>query len=274
MLEIHQIHYLDSQRPFLDSAFLPYDNAENPRPQWAEYHVFEKEYAAHPCPPGGYVGYLSWKFGTKTRLPGKRFVDFIRDNPGYDVYFVNPYPLHARLFKSVWEQGDFYHPGILRFSQTIIRRAGYAFDLSSMVNDDSTLLFCNYWVGNRLFWDRYMRLASDVERVLLHGLTDEEQAYLHSTADLRRETLSHIPFILERLFSTLLLHAPDIKYRAYTYSPAELRTRYGPVRGTLFRLLPQRLQKKLVRMPLEIKAQVQRTIRKARRPRSLAPPQP
>jgi hypothetical protein len=269
MLQIHQIYYLERQRPLLDPAFIPYDNTENLRPQWAEYHVFRKEYASNPCPAGGHVGYLSWKFGAKTRISGKRFADFITDNPGYDVYFVNPYPIHARLFKSVWEQGEFYHRGILRFSQAVMRRAGYAFDLGAMVNDGSTLLFCNYWVGNRTFWDKYMKLAADVEDVLLHRLTEAEQAYLQSTADHTRQTLSHVAFIVERLFSTLLLHDRDIKHRAYEYSPAELRARHGPVRGTLIRLLPERPQgqKRLLRVPLVIKATVQGAIRGVQRRR-------
>ena len=135
----------------------------------------------------------------------------------------------------MWEQGEFYHPGILRFSESIIRRAGYPFDLASLVNDDSSLLFCNYWVGNRTFWDRYMQFAGDVERVLLNELTSDEQAFLHSTADLERKTLSHIPFILERLFSTLVLNAPDIRHLAYTYSAADLQ---GPLRGHSRHLVP------------------------------------
>jgi hypothetical protein len=269
VVKIHQIYYLDSQRPFLDPAFIPYDNRENARPQWAEYHVFQKEYAARPCPDGEYLGYFSWKFGAKTRLSGRRFIKFIAESPGADVYFVNPYPLHGRLFKSVWEQGEFYHPGILRFSESIIRRAGYAFDLTSLVNDDSSLLFCNYWVGNNTFWNRYMRFASDVERVLLNELTPAEQAFLHSTADLERKTLSHIPFILERLFSTLVPNAPDLTYRAYRYSAADLRARYGAVRGTLFRLLPERPpgMQRLIRVPLLLKAQVTKPIRALRRRR-------
>jgi hypothetical protein len=259
LIEIHQIYYLERQRAFLDPAFIPYDNTENPRPQWAETHVFRKEYASRPCPAGSHVGYLSWKFGAKTRIPGQRFADFVNDNPGYDVYFINPFPIHARLFKSVWEQGEYYHPGITRFSQAVVRRAGYAFDLAGMINDGSTLLYCNYWVGNRTFWDKYMKLSGDVADVLLHGLTEAERAFLDSFAD-HTQTLSHVAFVLERLFSTLLLHDPDIKYRAYRYSWAELRGRYGPVRGTVTHLLPQRPPgvRKLFRAGLILKDIVQR----------------
>jgi hypothetical protein len=258
MVKIHQIYYLDQQRAFLDPAFIPYDNTENPRPQWAEYHVFRKEYASHPCPEGSHVGYVSWKFGAKARIPGQRFLDYVSANPGYDVYFINPFPIHLRLFKSVWEQGEYYHPGITRLSQAVLRRAGYAFDLAAMVNDESTLLYSNYWVGNRTFWDKYMKLAGDVEQVLEQGLTETERAFLLSAAD-RNAKLSHIAFILERLFSTLLLHDPGIKSRAYSYSYAELRGRYGPIRGTVTQLLPPRAQgaKRFFRLFLFVKDWVQ-----------------
>jgi hypothetical protein len=265
MVKIHQIYYLDRQRAFLDPAFIPYDNRENLQPQWAEYHVFRKEYASHPCPADSHVGYVSWKFGAKTRIPGQRFLDFATDNPGYDVYVINPFPIHARLFKSVWDQGEHYHPGITPFAEAVIRRAGYAFDLAAMINDGSTLAYCNYWVGNRTFWDKYMKLSGDVEDVLQHRLSEEERAFLNSFADYTK-TLSHIAFVLERLFSTLLLYDPDIKYRAYRYSNAELRVRHGPIRGTLIRLLPERVQwaKRLFVVPLVVKETVQRALRWAR----------
>lgn len=266
MVKIHQIYYLDRHRAFLDPAFIPYDNTENLRPQWAEYHVFRKEYASRPCPPDSLVGYVSWKFGAKTRVPGQRFLDFVNDNPGHDVYFINPFPLHAKLFRSVWDQGEHYHPGITPFSQAVIRRAGYAFDLAAMINDESSLAYCNYWIGNRAFWDKYIKLTDAVEDVLQHRLAPEELAFLNSFADYTK-TLSHIAFVLERMFSTLLLHDPDIKYCAYRYSNPELRARYGPVRGTLTRVLPGRLQqaKWLFRVPLVVMEAAQRGLRWARR---------
>ena len=114
-----------------------------------------------------------------------------------------------------------------------------------------------------------MRFASDVERVLLKSSRRTSRRSCIRRLNLERQTLSHIPFILERLFSTLVLNAPDLEYRAYRYSAADLRARYGPIRGTLFRLLPESPPgvQKLVRVPVVLKAQVTKPLRALRRRR-------
>jgi hypothetical protein len=123
---INQIYYLPSQLPLLDPAFTPYDNTANENREFAEYHIFEKEYNAGKIANDALTGYVSWKFGDKTRLQGSQFLKFIAANPGYDVYFINPFPMQMKFFKNLWLQGEFYHPGILELSQRIFERAGYA----------------------------------------------------------------------------------------------------------------------------------------------------
>lgn len=234
---LHQIYYLPAQLSLLDRAFTPYDNTANENREFAEYHIFEKEYAAGHVQPDAITGYVSWKFGDKTRLEGSHFLKFIAANPGYEVYFINPFPMQMKFFTNLWLQGEFYHPGILELSQRIFERAGYSIDLAAEVQTKKTALYCNYWAGSKAFWDKYMAFIAPIIEVLCHGLDAAEREKLHSIAD-RGNDFSHIAFIIERVFSTLINHDKTIRYLAYPHSYSDIRRKYGHAGAMLYELFP------------------------------------
>jgi hypothetical protein len=218
-VSIHQIFYDDSQRASLDPAFMPYDNRSNEQPEWREYHVFRTEYLAGRCREGCITGYVSWKFGMKTRVPGSAFVAFIERHPGHDVYFLNPRGLERGSYRNVWLQGEFHHPGILGLARRIFREADIDVDPARLEQPRSQVLYCNYWAGSRRFWDAYMAFCEPVRHVLLHGLSEDDRRLLRSRAD-KAIDACFIPFIMERLFSTLLTLRPDISFRGWDGSGA------------------------------------------------------
>jgi hypothetical protein len=211
---IHQIFYEDAQRRSLDPAFVPHDNRSNPDPDWREYHVFRSEYLREAVPAAGVTGYVSWKFGRKTGITGAAFCDFISRHPGHDVYCISPPGIEPRSFGNVWLQGEHHHPGILHLARQVFRRVGIDCDPATVRMSESQVLYCNYWAGTRRFWDRYMAFCEPVRNCLLHGLDDADQRLLHGRAD-RVIDACYIPFIMERLFSTLLAVQPDISCRAW-----------------------------------------------------------
>ncbi|MBS0617601.1 MAG: hypothetical protein JSR44_05395 [Spirochaetes bacterium] len=234
---IHQIYYLPAQLPLIDPAFTAYDNTANANREFAEYHIFEKEFNAGRVAADALTGYVSWKFCAKTRLAGAEFVRFIAANPGYDVYFVNPFPLQVKFFKNLWLQGEFYHPGILQLAQGIIRRAGYDIDLAMEIHSRDTALYCNYWVGTQAFWNRYMEFTRPIVEMLRSGLSYAEKTRLHSIAD-RDNDFSFVAFIIERLFTTLINYDKSIRTLAYEHSYADIRRKYGHAGAVLYKIFP------------------------------------
>lgn len=211
-VKIHQIFYKESQRLCLDSGFLPYKNAEN----FFEYGVFRK--ALLRDFPGGleYQGFLSWKFGYKSGLTSTDFKAFMEKNPGFDVYYVNPFPQQA-FYSNVWEQGEVFHPGITSLAEDLASRSGQKIDLRSIRNSVKTTTFSNYFVGNRYFWDRFFEFCEPVMEVSLkeEGAVFSVQADDHIRAPM-------FPFIFERWFSTLLATDSSISYCPYLYGEAQL----------------------------------------------------
>jgi len=200
-VRIFQIFYDSVQQEHLDSAFIPYDNRENPRPDLCEYYVFRKEYFSGCC-NNGFVGFVSWKFFEKTGLTGSEFQRWIIENPGYDVYFINPYPMQ-RCKLNVWRHGNRCHPGISDLAQNLLLKCGYNIDLLSLSMAEEDVAFCNYWVGSASFWKKYIDFCDPIYEVIDSKLSESEVSALMRSAD-KNSGLCYIPYILERLFSTLL----------------------------------------------------------------------
>lgn len=236
-LDIYQIYFRKDQRPNLDKEFIPYFKPESEEPEWREYWTFRKN-APKAISGKRLTGYLSWKFSVKSGVPAEKFRRFILENPGYDLYFLNPFPLESVLFDNVWKHGEFYHPGITVFSASLLQKAGYQVDIEHQKNTPQQTEYSNYWVGNSQFWKQYMAFTRPLEQYIRKYLTPEEKQYICSIAD-PVSNCSHIPFIFERMFTTLLVTKPEIRALAYTYDAEDLRARHGTVERLIYTLLKQ-----------------------------------
>lgn len=254
-LHIHQIYFRKDQRALLDPNFIPYFKAEFEEPEWREYWTFLKN-APKAIRKKGLTGFLSWKFTAKSRISSEKFLNFVKSNPGYDVYYLNPFPLDAVLFDNVWHHGEFYHPGLIAMSHQILKHAGYNIDISRMQHGRINTAYSNYWIGNSKFWRKYMEFTRPLEQYIRHHLTAEEREFVYRIAD-PVSNCSHIPFIFERMFSSLLLIDPDIKFISYQYTDAELRRRYTAAIVFAYQMLtgntPQWLRKTIQKLILTIR---------------------
>jgi hypothetical protein len=215
-ITIHQIYYEQSQLSQLSPDSIPYLNPQSDNSwKFHETDVFCSQYINGHIDNEGLTGFLSWRFKDKTNISVPDFKYWINANPGYDVYFINPFPELAIINTSVWHQGEGCHPGLIALAHELLNRIGYSIDLNTMVNDKSTMLFCNYWVGNIAFWDKYMEFLLPIYSLFAEQ-TDFTKRYF---ADAGYHTgAGFLTFILERLFSTFITNNTDIKYLAFQYN--------------------------------------------------------
>ncbi|HEX7927497.1 MAG TPA: hypothetical protein VF678_07900 [bacterium] len=216
-IEIHQAWYHPAQREHLDPAFTPLDNTANPHPDQAETYLFRRHYTAGHHHLADVTGVVSWRFGEKTNLGGDSFFRFIQERPGYDVYLINPFPSLAQSYRNVWHHGEAFHEDMLGYAQEVFNMAGHRIDLASLAMSEAQTLYCNYWAGTPAFWERYMAFALPISDAMLQpGKHVPSSGYVGSY---HLSTMSYYPFIMERVFSTLLATQPDIKASAYVYPP-------------------------------------------------------
>lgn len=223
---VRQIYFRPDQLSGLDPAFTPFDNGASPAPDEHEFYVFRTEYARGAIAREGHTGYLSWKFAEKTGLTGDEFLRFCRENPGHDVYFVNPFPMEIFL-GNVWQQGEARHPGLLGLSQHIFDAVYPSINLERLPRSLRTTSFCNFWVGNARFWDAYMDFCLPIYEYVKNGMTPDRRRLFESNADPFRHA-SHFAFVFERLLTTFLATRPEFTFKSYEYSPAQLRRKYPP----------------------------------------------
>ncbi len=214
--KIFQIFYNEVSKKKIDPSFTPYDNSKGDA-KWFEYGVFRDNYLNGEFKKNEYTGFLSWKFQQKTGITGYEFLEFIRKNPGYDVYFINPFQLYTNRFKNVWDSGEYSHPGLKEIVNSIFQKIGYKIDLDKIVNSHEDSLYCNYWVGNLRFWNLFMEFCEPIFTYIeSSGDSFIEERILREADAVIDATF--IPFIMERMFSTLLfLHKGKIKSIPYTY---------------------------------------------------------
>lgn len=234
-LNIHQIYFRPDQKQLLSPLFIPYFKPEAEEKEWREYWTFTKN-APKAMRSRGFTGYISWKFEQKSRISAEKFIRFIKDNPGHDVYFLNPFPLDALLFDNIWQHGEFYHPGLTAMTQQILDKLGYQIRLKELRHSPSAAAYSNYWVGNAKFWKEYMAFTGPLADYIRKSATPDEREFIYRIAD-PVSNCSHIPFIFERMFSTLLLQNAEIRWRAYTYDGTDLALRYSGLNRITCRLL-------------------------------------
>jgi hypothetical protein len=226
---IFQNYYTETQKALLDRSFLPHDGTNHPQLQFYEMYWIRQLYEWKIYQNYDYCGLVSWKFGQKTRIPGSKFLEFMHENPGYDVYFINPFPQLPYLFFNVWDCGEYYHPGLATKAQQLLNAVGHSYILEDSVrNSPKTLLYCNYWVASPPFWEEYFSflrpMLDHVTEEMGSGNSDYTQLTNHGSG-----LYPYLPFIFERFFSFYLSNLrTDKRFIAYKYSPSELESNCGP----------------------------------------------
>jgi hypothetical protein len=227
-VSINQIYYLEEQRPKLEFAFTPFLNSSNTGKKWFEYFVFLDQYQNRKDWANQLTGFISWKYGMKTGISGDKFARFIEDNPGKDVYFINPFYIESLMYKSQWEGAAYHHPGIIELTEFIFTEIGYDKELIHRVQDLNVQLYANYWVGSEMFWEKYIAFTKPIYEFIENCKDTEFQKKIMNRADNEIEA-PYIPFIMERLFTLILLADRSISFASYPYSEEENKNKYKMV---------------------------------------------
>ena len=159
-LSIYQIFYDEQTRNELDAGYLPLDNSDNPRPDWFEFWSIRQYLLTKPLDEAHWYGFFSPRFAEKTRLSSADVSDFIATIDGYaDVALFSPYWDQIAYFQNSFEQGEYYHPGLMDVARRFFAHAGIDIDLDALVSDSSSTVFSNYIVARPPFWRHWLKLA-------------------------------------------------------------------------------------------------------------------
>jgi hypothetical protein len=220
---VYQIYYSRESQALLDPGFIPLNNTGQ-TPDWYEYGPIRRFLLSHALAADTRYGFLSPKFRAKTGLSSQQVKAFLDSTPDdVDVVTFSPYFSNAAFFKNVFEQAEFWHPGII---QTI----GEAVALVAPHMNDHTLMhgllmssvqtvFCNYFVAKPRFWQRWLELCEVIFQCAESG-HGELAHRLNAATQYVPPTPAKI-FVIERMVS-LLLSLEPLNWKVRSYNSMQL----------------------------------------------------
>lgn len=215
-VDIRQIYFAPGQEASLEPAFTPLPNLDNPFPERREFYLFERFYREGGHARADLSGLFSHKFRQKTGATGEAFIAWVKENPGCDAYFINPFPQPVYWFFNIWEQGEKSHRGIMALAQEAFDALGYPVRLETFPRTDlRTTCFSNFWVATPAFWEAFMAFALPV----YHYMLDEARAPRYFQPTYHDSGAEIFPFIMERLFTTFIVLHPEYKVLPFPVAP-------------------------------------------------------
>lgn len=213
-VRIYEVLYTSGQQ-ISDGLYTPL-NIDNNNPSWRELQAFIKTFRSDLFLGNGLTGIFSPKFSLKTKVKLASYLEFVSDNPDYDVYIINPFPQIAYFSYNVWMQGESAHPGLTRIAQDLLDAVGIIWDLSETPRQNAkTLAYANFWVGNANFWNSFVGCVLNPIATFIEKNPYDKVVRQAFTQTLHTESAPFLPFIVERLFSTFLSFNQDISIASY-----------------------------------------------------------
>lgn len=205
-VRIYQIYFEPWHLELLDPNLEPFDNA-NSLSETYEFDVFQRLFETDATQSAQLWGALSWRFTEKTGMTGGELREVIAANPGYDVYYCNPYPQHESLFHNMWLQGETCHPRFIEVTKEVFKAVGIPENYLFNITDNSLFSASNYFIGNNKFWKLYIAFVKRVIGLSESRLPKDMLKLLHSTeADEKmvHGGATYVSFIIERLFPVFI----------------------------------------------------------------------
>lgn len=205
-----------------------------------EYDLFKEIHEkVRPTEPWGLV---SSKFEIKCPVSLSEFIDFAKNefNAGADCVFINPMLVNESLFLDVWEQGRIVgHTGL----DTIQKHLTEKNYINQAPMGIDSFAFCNYFIGNHLFWDKYFQyvdtILNDLDMESSSG-TQTGAAFSGNANYHKNPTMNMKPFVVERLLSSFIeKYKNTLSFRHYRPEISHYELKCGRLYGQLLYQLSQ-----------------------------------
>lgn len=202
-MHLFQIFYDESTRAGLDPDFIPLDNQNSSRPDWFEYWPIRQTLLTRQFGDQEYLGFFSPRFKEKTGLLGAEVAAKV-SSATHEVISFSPFlSLSATCLNSFYHAED-QHPGCLSLAQDYLDVAGVDIKLSRLVQDQTRIIFSNYFVAKYEFWKKWMKLTDQFFNVSEDG-ANMLAPRLNAPTDHRGQTSYPMKiFIMERMVSLVL----------------------------------------------------------------------
>jgi len=200
-LYLYQIYYNENSKKNLDPKFLPLDNSANINDGWMEYSAIRNVLLNKKFKNGAYIGFFSTRLKEKTGLGYKDILSSIEKRSEL-IYSFSPAFQSSTLFKNSFLQGDHWHPGLLKLATIYSKKVNLNIDLNNLVQDDTRIIFSNYFVAKYEFWLEWFNYSEKLYKFSQNS-KDIRKIY-NKTYHAGHYHYTFMPFLMERLVSLIL----------------------------------------------------------------------
>jgi hypothetical protein len=159
-VKLFQICYTEETLQSIPAGFGELDNLSNERPDWREFWPMRNYLMNHALEDDVFYGFFSPLFSYKTALDFEKISEFaLQYGADNDVLIFSPFWDLNSLFLNSFEQGEFFHPGLMSCAQQFMHAAGQDMRLSELVMHGDNTAFCNYFIAKKKFWLHWLELG-------------------------------------------------------------------------------------------------------------------
>lgn len=199
---IFQIYYDELTKSKLDPSFIPLDNTENLRPDWCEYWPIRNVLLNQTFDEDAYIGFFSPRFFEKTGIEGNEVLEKSRC-ANEEIVNFSPFLDQSAIYANPFVQGEIYHPGFIETTHRVLSLLKVNLELDSLICDQTTTIFSNYFVARYSFWKKWLFYAEKIFEVC-EGPNCELKTSLERVTTYRNEDYAVKVFILERLVTIVM----------------------------------------------------------------------
>jgi len=154
---IYQPLFNRAVREYLDPGFIVLDWLHNPSSELRELALHHYILQSRVFERHSLTGLLSPKFFSKTGLTSREVKDWIRHNPGHEIYCFDGRPFVPYTHYNSIERGVITHPELEDLMRRVCRAIGFDFPVHLGRQTNREAVYCNFWCANASFWQRWGR---------------------------------------------------------------------------------------------------------------------
>lgn len=214
--QIYQICYSEETFAQVPEGFLALDNRDNVRSDWREYWPMRNFLLNNHLSDDVLYGFLSPKFSSKTLLSHAGIQAFLSSHyQQEDVVSFSPFWDLCAVFQNIFEQGDFFHPGLASACQAFSQEHAAGLDTTGAITHSQNTIFCNYFLAKKSFWLEWLDLGEKLFACAERNSGPLSES-LNQTTSYGVQQLPMKIFVQERLATMVLLANARFSCLAYS----------------------------------------------------------
>jgi hypothetical protein len=202
-IHVYQIAYSEETTNKIYENINILDNTKNIRDDWREYWPIRSFFLENSIRDNDYYCFLSPKFKDKTGITEEEFYGFVNDNlNNKDLIDFSPFYDQKVLYKNIFEQGDWHHPGLMDLVKAFSNKNNICYDYEGY-KDANTFIFCNYFLAKGWIWKKLFQICELIFNEAEENRTDLGKM-LNSLTTYGKQQLPMKVFVIERVISLLI----------------------------------------------------------------------